>query len=130
VVVFLDDEPRILSSLVRLLRDEPLELLTTDQPEQALSWIRSRPVRIVIADYRMPLIDGIHFLEMVEGISPSSVRLLLTGYPGDSVILKCRNQGLLTIIAKPWDNDQLRRMIREILFGAQRSDLPGAPQAV
>jgi response regulator RpfG family c-di-GMP phosphodiesterase len=130
MVVCLDDEPRILSSLVRLLRDEPLELLATDQPDRALSWILSREVRVVMADYRMPTIDGITFLEMVQGISPSSVRLLLTGYPGESVILKSRNQGLLTIIAKPWDNNQLRRMIREILFGARRSDLPGAPQAV
>jgi len=129
VVVFLDDEPRILSSLARLLRNEPIELLTTDRPEQALEWIRSRPVRIVIADYRMPEMDGVCFLEAVQRISPSSTRLLLTGYPGESLILKSLDRGLLEMIAKPWDNDQLKQVIRRHLPGVPQPQRSGAPQA-
>jgi response regulator RpfG family c-di-GMP phosphodiesterase len=126
LVVLLDDEPRILSSLTRLLRNDPLELLTTESPGQALEWIRTRPVRLVIADYRMPALDGIRFLEAVREIAPSVIRFMLTGYPGESLILKCLERGLLELIPKPWDNAELRRRLLARLgeSGATKPPVP------
>jgi DNA-binding NtrC family response regulator len=129
VVVLLDDEPRILSSLGRLLRSEPLELLATDQPERALEWLRTRSVRRGIADYRMPTTDGVRFLEEVRQLSPSTNRILLTGHPGDSVLMSSLDRGLLEIVAKPWDNDRFKALVRTRLFAAQRADAPGTPRA-
>ena len=111
LVVLLDDEPRILSSLVRLLRNDPLEILATEAPARALEWIRTREVSLVIADYRMPAMDGIRFLEAVREVAPSVIRFMITGYPGESLVLKCLERGLLEVIPKPWINDQLRGMI-------------------
>jgi DNA-binding NtrC family response regulator len=115
LVVLLDDEPRILASLARLLRNDPLELLATEAPDEALEWIRTRGVSLVIADYRMPAMDGIRFLESVREITPSVIRFMITGYPGESLVLKCLERGLLEVIPKPWDNDQLRGMILDRL---------------
>jgi DNA-binding NtrC family response regulator len=126
LVVLLDDEPRILSSLARLLRNDPLELLTTDAPGKALEWIRTREVSLVIADYRMPAMDGIRFLEAVREIAPSVVRFMITGYPGESLVLKCLERGLLEVIPKPWDNDRIRGMILDRLRGLDTKD-PSTP---
>lgn len=126
LMVILDDEPRILSSLARLLRHDPLELLTTEDPNLALEWIRTREVTLVMADYRMPVLDGILFLEAVREISPSTFRFLITGYPGESVVLKCLKEGLLELIAKPWDNDRLRRSILQRLGEAEARAAKGA----
>lgn len=59
----------------------------------------------------MPALDGIRFLEAVREIAPSVVRFLITGYPGESLVLKCLERGLLEVIPKPWDNDRLKKMI-------------------
>jgi DNA-binding NtrC family response regulator len=125
-VVLLDDEPRILASIGRLFRNDPVELLATDSPEAALEWVRTREVSLVMADYRMPSMDGIRFLEAVREIAPSVVRLMITGYPGESLVLRCQERGLLNVIPKPWNNERLRDLVlgrlREI--GAQKAPAP------
>lgn len=123
LVVLLDDEPRILASLVRLFRTEPLEALATECPDEALEWIRTREVRMVIADYRMPEIDGVRFLEGVRDLSPQVVRLMITGYPDESMVVDCRKRGLLEVIPKPWNNDQLKKLVLHRLSG-RRSESP------
>jgi DNA-binding NtrC family response regulator len=114
-VVFVDDEEAVLSSVRRLLRGEPYDLLATAGTEQALGWIRTRDVGLVISDYRMPGVDGMEFLERVREASPGVQRILLTGYPGESVALRSLKDGGLILMSKPWDNDGLIRTIRQRL---------------
>ena len=70
VVVCIDDEPAILASLRRLFRNEPFELLTTEKPDEAMTWVIEKRARVVIADQRMPSMTGLQLLEMVRACSP------------------------------------------------------------
>ena len=82
VVVCVDDEPAILASLRRLLRNEPYVFLTTENPEEAMAWVVERKARVVIADQRMPSMSGLQLLEMVQACAPDTVRVMLTGLAG------------------------------------------------
>jgi DNA-binding NarL/FixJ family response regulator len=106
-VVCLDDDPQVLSSLRRLLREEPVELLTTDQPETALDWVDHKKVDLLITDLRMPGMDGAEILKVVEERSPSTKSLVLTGYPEASPPSQ-------PMISKPWDDAELKQRIREL----------------
>lgn len=114
-VVFVDDEAAVLASVRRLLRSEPYDLLATAGADEALGWVRSRDVGLVISDYRMPGLDGMELLERVREASPGVQRILLTGYPGESVALRSLKDGGLILLSKPWDNGALIRIIRERL---------------
>ena len=57
LVVCVDDEPRVLASLRRLLSEEPYEMIVTHEPRKVLKLIGSRTVSLVIADQRMPEIS-------------------------------------------------------------------------
>ena len=115
VVVCIDDEPAILSALRRSLRTENYEILTTDSPEHALRWVGTRDISLVITDQRMPLMAGTELLEEISRRSPSTARIILTAYPGDTL----DSPGLRTwtecMISKPWDNVMLRRTIKQLL---------------
>src|SRR5262245_36971929 len=113
VVLCVDDEKPILSALTRLLQREPYELVTTDNPEEALDRIRSGDVSLVVADYRMPGISGTSLLQVVKATSPSTVRIMLTGYPRDAWIRSAEENGLMRVLTKPWDDAQLKKLIRE-----------------
>jgi response regulator RpfG family c-di-GMP phosphodiesterase len=115
VVLCVDDEPEILSALRRSLRFEPYEVLTTERPEHALHWINSREVSLVITDQRMPGMEGTELLEEVLRRSPSTARIILTAYPGNTITTPGLRHWTECMISKPWDNLMLRKTIRQLL---------------
>jgi PAS domain S-box-containing protein len=114
-VVVVDDQPETLASLRRLLRDEPFQLVTFDSASEALAWIASNPVHLILTDERMPDMRGTDLLEQVREKSPETLRVILTGYPGSSTVQHGLSQVVDWLISKPWNNDALRLTIRQLL---------------
>lgn len=117
VVVCADDEEPVLRALARLLRDAPIDLRTTSEPDQALEWARSGDVALLIADDRMPGMRGTTLLLLAKAASPRTKRVLLTGHPDEDLVLTAGAAGLMDIIGKPWNDAALRELILERLSG-------------
>jgi response regulator RpfG family c-di-GMP phosphodiesterase len=122
VVLCVDDEPAILAALRRSLRNEPYEVLTTDHPDRALKWVDTREISLVISDQRMPGMLGTDLLEEVGQRSPSTVRVILTAYPGSTASRPGLRRGTDCMISKPWDGGMLRRTIRQLLMDRELAD--------
>jgi DNA-binding NtrC family response regulator len=121
VVVSIDDEPAVLSALRRLFRNEPFEFLATEKPDEALAWILERHASMVVTDQRMPSISGLALLERVRACSPSTLRVMLTGHSDlTGVFKRARIEAVQKLIRKPWDGDELRRTVRELLVEVER----------
>jgi response regulator RpfG family c-di-GMP phosphodiesterase len=115
-LLLVDDEENILNSLRRLLRNEPYALLTCNDGESALQLLEQHPVDLVISDARMPGMDGATLLAQVQQRWPNCLRILLTGYADLTTTVKAINQGqIYRYISKPWDDDELRLIIRQAL---------------
>lgn len=114
LVICIDDEAAILSSLERLLRREPYRLRTTLNPKDVLDWLRKDEICLVISDQRMPEMMGTELLDRVHQISPATARMLLSGYPGNSLKIKSSLLGIQAMFDKPWDDEALKRKIRGI----------------
>lgn len=115
VILCVDDEPPVLSALQRMLRNEPYEVLVAETPHEALQLVRSRHVDAVIADHRMADVTGAELLRRIREISPGTARVLLTGYPDTQSILGRAQAGIQRLIMKPWNDDDLRYALRELL---------------
>jgi len=106
----------ILTSIKSFLAIEnDFEVLTYTVPAEALEDLdtKIRNVDLVISDYLMPTMDGITFLAEVKKKFPLVPRILLTGYADkENAIKAINNVGLYQYIEKPWDNDDLRLIIR------------------
>jgi DNA-binding NtrC family response regulator len=122
LVVCVDDEPGILAALARLLRAEPYEFRTTSDPEEALDWVRTQEVSVLVADYRMPLMSGATLLQLAKAASPRTARMMLTGYPGETLVVSAGEAGLMHLVGKPWDDAALKRKILGLLSGRERED--------
>jgi response regulator RpfG family c-di-GMP phosphodiesterase len=107
-VLVVDDDPEALSSLRRSLRSEAFHLLTTQSPFQALEWVRSAPIGLVITDEFMPGMLGTELLEAIRRCSPDTATVLLTGYPKPSVLFRGFQQRVDLFLAKPWGDQALR----------------------
>src|SRR5579859_2290779 len=116
VVVCVDDEPAILAALQRLLRREPYQVLTTENPEEAMTLILEKKASLVIADQRMPAMSGLGLLEQVRACSPSTVRVMLSGQSDLTGILKRKRiEAIEWMLRKPWDGQEVKTTLRGLL---------------
>ncbi|MBV8501292.1 MAG: response regulator, partial [Paucibacter sp.] len=79
-ILFVDDEPSILSALRRLVRPQGYRVLLAESGRAGLALLESETVDLVVSDMRMPEMDGAAFLEQVRLRWPEAGRILLTGY--------------------------------------------------
>src|SRR5262245_47610656 len=115
VVLCVDDDPLVLRSLERLLREEPVEVLSTLHPEIALRWGEDHDVRVLVTDQRMPGMSGTKLVERVMCCSPKTACPILPAYPLDTAVLPSFLQGTYGLIAKPWDGPMLRTTVRQTI---------------
>jgi response regulator RpfG family c-di-GMP phosphodiesterase len=115
-ILFVDDEPSILSSLRRLFRPHGYSIFVAESGEQGLQVLEKEDIDLVVSDMRMPEMDGAHFLEQVRQRWPHVVRLLLTGYADVTSTIAAINCGeIYRYIAKPWDDNDIVLTVRDAL---------------
>ncbi|HUW39008.1 MAG TPA: HD domain-containing phosphohydrolase [Rhodocyclaceae bacterium] len=111
-----DDEQNILSALRRLFRQDGYRILTAGSGEEGIGLMEREPVDLVISDMRMPGMDGAHFLERVSSRWPDTLRILLTGHADVASTIAAINKGrIFRYIAKPWDDQDVRLIVRHAL---------------
>ena len=113
-LLIVDDEPHILSSLVRLFHRENFKVLTALSPALAFEHLAKQPVQVILSDQRMPEMTGTEFFSRVRQMYPQTIRIVLTGYTElDSVTGAINRGAIYKFLTKPWDDDHLREQVRE-----------------
>ncbi len=112
VILSVDDDPGVSRSIARDLRrryGEQHRIVRAESAEQALDALkelklRGEPVAILLADYRMPHLTGIEFLEQAMDLFPQARRVLLTAYADTDAAIQAINVvDLDHYLLKPWD---------------------------
>src|SRR5882672_6270871 len=113
-ILLVDDEDMVLTSIKSFLAIETdYHVLAYTSPRKALDDLDHQVIDLVISDYLMPEMDGITFLAKVKEKLPMVPRILLTGYADkENAIKAINNVGLYQYIEKPWDNEDLKLVIR------------------
>jgi HD-like signal output (HDOD) protein len=111
-VLFVDDEPAILTGLGRMLRPLRHEIQSefVGSGAEALERLTKEPFDVVIADIRMPGMDGAALLEAVQRKHPHVIRIVLSGHADVSAALRSVPVAH-QFLAKPCDATMLRDVI-------------------
>lgn len=111
-VLFVDDEPDALTGYRRVLRNR-FDVHGALGPQEGLSLMRAQSFPVVVADMRMPGMDGIGFLSEVRKLAPDSVRMMLTGHADTSTAIDAVNRGsIFRFLTKPCSSDLLATSIQ------------------
>ena len=115
-ILFVDDEPAVLSSLKRMLREEGWNLIGAGSGSEGLQILSGQRVDMVVADLQMPQMNGISFLETVAEKYPHCNRILLSAYVQEGSLERAMAEELVDhILTKPWDDEEVKAVIRSSL---------------
>jgi response regulator RpfG family c-di-GMP phosphodiesterase len=115
-ILCVDDEPNILSSLKRALRNPNYRVLTAPDGAQALELMEREPAELVISDMRMPGMSGAQLLGKIRERWPRTMRILLTGYADVTSTIAAINEGqIYRYVNKPWDDGELQVTVAQAL---------------
>lgn len=112
ILLTVDDDPDVLRAIERDLRSQygaEYRVISSDSPVGALDILKELKVRndgvaLLLADQRMPQMDGVGFLQAAREIFPDSKRALLTAYADTNAAISAINQASLDyFFMKPWD---------------------------
>jgi two-component system, NtrC family, response regulator HupR/HoxA len=102
-VLFVDDEKNILASIRRGLRDESYPKLFAGSGDEALKIMENEAIAVLVTDMRMPGMNGLELLKIVQEMYPDVVRIILTGYSQISTLISAINSGqVFRYLTKPW----------------------------
>ncbi|MBN2528455.1 MAG: response regulator [Deltaproteobacteria bacterium] len=101
-ILLVDDEPNVLAGYVRGLRQR-YNVFTAEGGVKGLETIEeSGPFAVIVADMRMPVMDGVKFLKKVKRIAPESTRMMLTGNADQETAMQAVNVGaIFRFLTKP-----------------------------
>jgi signal transduction histidine kinase len=104
----------VLSSIHDLLRLD-YRVITRGSGAGALEVLRSvETFHAVMSDQRMPGMSGVDLLREAKAIRPETTRLLFTAHADIRAVIDAINQGhVFRYLAKPWDPDELRAVVRQ-----------------
>ena len=135
ILLSIDDDSDVLRAIERDLRSQygaEYRVIGSDSPEGALDLlkqlkIRNDSVALLLADQRMPRMDGVTFLQEAMQIYPDAKRALLTAYADTNAAISAINQASINyFLLKPWDPpaEHLYPQLNDLLEDWQASYRP------
>src|SRR4051812_28073651 len=112
IILAVDDDPQVLAAIARDLRKEFSEdyrILRVNSGPEALTTIKElqakeEPLALIIADQRMPDLEGVELLTASRELFPDAKRVLLTAYADTEAAVRAINSARLDhYLMKPWD---------------------------
>ena len=112
-ILIVDDEIGNLNALERTFRRE-YNVYAATNGEDALATMGENDIALIIADHRMPGMTGVEFLERTLEKYPDTIRIILTAYTDEKLLMDAINMGhVYSYITKPWEPEELRNIVRE-----------------
>jgi len=114
-VLVVDDEEIVRESLGGWLAKDGYEVKLAPEGASARELMKTEPFAIVLADLKMPGIDGLQVLEEAKRIQPEAVVVIMTAYATVETAVTAMKLGAYDYLVKPFDPEELSIMLEKIV---------------
>ncbi len=119
-ILVVDDEPVARQSLSDILRLEGYSVTAVANGEQAVEHVRGHAVDLIVLDLKMPGMNGLDVVQVVNQISPDTEIILLTAYGSMESAVEALRQRVHDYLLKPASPGQILESVKR---GLERRDL-------
>lgn len=111
-ILVVDDEvgPR---EALRMILQNRYDVITTDNPQEAMDIVSGRDVDIVMLDIKMPRIDGLKLLKAMKAVAPDIEAVLVTAYPSTQSAIEAMEYGAYDYVIKPFDKTKIEQVVQK-----------------
>jgi len=107
-ILAVDDEPDMLKLLGMIIREKtPYDITTTNNPLEAVDLAKQGGFSLVIADLKMPGLDGMELLEAIKRVDEDIPVIIVTAYGTMESASETMRKGGFDFITKPFKQEQL-----------------------
>ncbi|MCS7163970.1 MAG: response regulator [Thermodesulfovibrio sp.] len=115
-ILIVDDEPDMLKLLSMILKEKtPYEIITTNNPIEAVQLIKTIDFDLIITDLKMPGLDGLQLLEEVKKKDEDIPVVIITAYGTIDSATEAIEKGGFDFITKPFKKEQILFTIEKAL---------------
>jgi DNA-binding NtrC family response regulator len=129
-VLVVENEEPLRTLLHRILTDEGYRVEVAGGGEEAIRMMRDDPADVLLADVRLPDIDGLTVLERALRIDPNVMGIVMTGYGTIDTAVRAMKSGAYEFITKPFEIEQVTAVVKkaaEVKRHKQDQSQPGRP---
>ncbi|HLC41093.1 MAG TPA: sigma-54 dependent transcriptional regulator [Methylomirabilota bacterium] len=114
-ILVADDEKSMREFLSIMLQKDGYEVITAGGGEEAIEAIRKETFDAIIADVRMPKVDGIQVLKAAKELSPQTAVVMITAFSSTETAVEAMKLGAYDYITKPFKLDEIKLIIKNAL---------------
>ena len=111
-ILIVDDEESVSDSLYNWFIEEGYDVDTAENAKVALSILETRKFDIILADIKMPGMDGLELHRRIKSLDPDPIVIIMTAFASVKTAVQALKDGAYDYINKPFDPDDLSHMIR------------------
>lgn len=124
-ILLVEDEAVLREALQDWLTADGYDVETTESGEEALERIKKEEFGVIVLDLRLPGLDGLRVFEEVKDVKPEIKGVIITAYPSNETLTKAKEIGLLDYLPKPFNVEDLEKIIGGALEEVEESKLKG-----
>jgi DNA-binding NtrC family response regulator len=111
-ILIVDDEESVRNSLNLWFTEDGYRVECAEHAKKALSILESGNFDIILADLKMPGMDGLEMLRRIKSLNKDSIVIVMTAFATVDTAVKALKDGAFDYITKPFDPDDLSHLIR------------------
>jgi len=112
-ILVVDDEPIARQSLSDILRLEGYAVNAVPNGQAAVEYVRTHPVDLMIVDLRMPGMDGLEVVQVVNSVSPETEVILLTAFGSTESAIQALRLRIHDYLLKPAPPSQVVNTVKK-----------------
>jgi len=114
-MLVIDDDRTVLESCQRIFKDEGYEVVVVADPREGLDLASKTHFDVILCDWKMPSLDGLDVVQELDGRSPESTVVMISGYPALERATEAMKRGAMDYVSKPFTPEEIIRAVKKAL---------------
>jgi DNA-binding NtrC family response regulator len=111
-LLIVDDEESVRDSLYNWFIEDGYDVACAKNANEALKMIERKDYHIILADIKMPGMDGMEMHKRIKTINKNSLVIIMTAFASVDTAVQALKDGAFDYVTKPFDPDDLSHLIR------------------